>query len=65
MSPRSEGERLNVRAVAEELGMSEKTVRGLIRAGELPAYRISRRKTYVLSGDLDRFVESRRTVRAP
>jgi excisionase family DNA binding protein len=46
-------ERLSVGAVAEELGMSEKTARSLIKDGDLPAYRISRRKTYVLRGDLE------------
>lgn len=61
---KSEDKRLTVTEVAEELGVSEKTVRGLIRRQHLPlpAYKISKRKTYVLRGDLDAFVDSCRTA---
>jgi len=51
-----------VAEVASEIEVSEKTVRKFIRRRELPAYRLSERKTYVLRGDLDAFVESRRTA---
>lgn len=63
MTPPNEGERLTVAEVAKELRVSQKTVRGLIRREELPAYRISERKTYVLREDLDTFVDSSRTAR--
>lgn len=62
MSVEGEGERLSVRQAAHELELSEKTVRGLIGRRELPAYKISNRKTYVLRRDLEAFVESRRTA---
>ena len=61
-------ERLTVGEAAAELDVSEKTVRRLIKDRELAAYSISVRKTYVLRGDLDAFIESRRTApraRAP
>ncbi len=58
----TEDARLTVAEVARELELSEKTVRGLIRRRELPAYRITPRKLYVLRGDLEAFVESRRTA---
>lgn len=63
MSAPNEGERLTVAEVAKELGVSQKTVRGLIRREELIAYRISERKTYVLREDLYAFVDSSRTAR--
>lgn len=56
-----EGERLTVKEAARALGVSEKTVRGLINCGELTAYDISKRVTWILRADLDAFVESRRT----
>ncbi len=59
---RNERERLTVSEAARQLGLSAKTVRNLIRRRELPAYRISERKTYVLRGELDAFIESRRTA---
>jgi len=58
----NEDNRLTVAEVANELQLSKKTVRGFIHRHELPAYKLSKRKTYVLRGDLDAFVESRRTV---
>ena len=64
MSGRDEaldGERLTVKESAQALGVSEKTVRGLIRRGELPAYDISKRVTWILRTDLEAFIESRRT----
>ncbi|PLS85256.1 MAG: DNA-binding protein [Actinobacteria bacterium] len=62
MSRSGPDERLTVGEVADELGVSEKTVRALIRRGELVAYNLAERKTYVRRGDLDAFVESRRTA---
>jgi excisionase family DNA binding protein len=56
----NEEERLTVGEAAKELGISEKTVRGLIRKGDLPAYRPTPRKTWVLRGDLAAFWASRR-----
>lgn len=58
------GERLTVKEAAQALGVSEKTIRGLIKRGELPAYDISMRVTWILRTDLDAFVESRRTSAA-
>lgn len=55
-----EDERLTVGEAAKQLGISEKTVRGLIRKGELPAYRPTPRKTWVLQEDLAAFWASRR-----
>jgi excisionase family DNA binding protein len=57
-------ERLTVSDVAEELEISERTVRRIIDNGELVAYRITARKVYVLRRDLDTFVRSRRTTTA-
>lgn len=57
----NDGERLTVSEAARKLNISEKTVRRLIDLHDLPAYKISERKTYVLREDLDAFVESRRT----
>ena len=62
MAGTEELDRLTVAEVARELRLSEKTVRNLIRGGELPAYNLAERKTYVLRGDLEAFVESRRTA---
>ena len=64
MSALNEDQRLTVAQVADELGVSTKTVRRLVKKGELVAYPISERKTYVLRGDLEAFVESRRTAPA-
>lgn len=64
MSGRDEaldGERLTVKEAAQALGVSTKTVRGLISRKELPAYDISERVTWILRSDLDAFIESRRT----
>ena len=57
----NEDDRLSVREAADEIGVSEKTVRSLIRRGDLVAFKISERKTYVLREDLGAFLESRRT----
>ena len=57
-------ERLTVGEAAAELDVSEKTARRLIKHGELPAYSISERKTYVRRRDLNAFIESRRTTPA-
>jgi excisionase family DNA binding protein len=63
-NPIHRDERLTVREVAEELDVSAKTVRRLIEKGDLVAYHISERKTYVQREDLDAFLESRRTAPA-
>ena len=57
-------EKLTVGEAAAELDVSEKTARRLIKHGELPAYSISERKTYVRRRDLNAFIESRRTTPA-
>jgi len=57
----NEDKRLTVAEAAEELGVSERTARNLIHRGELVAYRVSARKTWILRPDLDAFIESRRT----
>jgi excisionase family DNA binding protein len=54
--------RLTVGEAAQALGVSEKTVRDLIRRGELTAYRPTPRKTWVLRADLAAFWESRRVA---
>ena len=60
MSQRTEDERLTVSETANVLGVSEKTVRRLIDEGDLPAYRPTPRKTWVLRRDLAAFWASRR-----
>ena len=57
-------EYLTVSKVAEELGISVKSVRGLINRGELPAYRFIKRRIVVKRNDLAAFKESRRIVSA-
>jgi excisionase family DNA binding protein len=64
MPPPSEDERLTVSEVAEDLGISPKTVRRIIDRGELVAYQLTARKTYVLRRDLSAFIESRPRVAA-
>jgi excisionase family DNA binding protein len=58
----NEQEYLTVGEVASVLGVTEKTVRRLIDRGELIAYKISERKTYVRREDLDAYIESGRTA---
>ena len=58
----NEDERLSVAEAAGALGISVRTVRNLIDQGELPAYRITPRRTFILREDLDTFVENRRTA---
>lgn len=55
-----EKEMLPVSQAAKELELSEKTLRKLIRTGELPAYKLTERKTLVERGDLEAFKSSRR-----
>jgi len=59
--PYRPSERLTVAETADELGVSVRTVRRFIDDGELVAYKITARKTYVLREDLHKFLESRRT----
>ncbi len=59
---RDQEARLTVGEAAHALGVSEKTVRGLIRRGELTAYRPTPRKTWVLRADLAAFWASRRVA---
>lgn len=59
-----ENERLTVSEVAAELDVSEKTVHRIIKRGELVAYKLTPRRTYVLRQDLSAFIESRPRVAA-
>jgi excisionase family DNA binding protein len=55
---------LTIRVVAEALKVSEKTVRRLIKRGDLPAFKVGDRgQLRVDEQDLERYVESQR-VRA-
>ncbi len=65
MPPPNEGERLTVDEAAKRIGVSKSTTRRLIRSGELPVYRPTERKIWVLSEDLDDFLESHRYRNAP
>ena len=64
MAKSSGEEYLRVDQVAGELGVSAKSVRGLINRGELPAYRFIKRRIVVAREDLEVFKESRRIVLA-
>lgn len=59
-----ENDRLTVAKAAQELEVSEKTMRRIIERGELVAYKLTPRKTYVLRRDLNAFIESRPRVAA-
>lgn len=50
------GKRLTVAEAAQEIGVSEKRTRQLIKDGELPVYKPTERKTYVLRAGLDAFM---------
>ena len=62
MPSANEDERLTVAEAAQEIGVSEKRTRQLIKDRELPAYRPTERKTYVLRRDLDAFLSDHRTT---
>ncbi len=47
---------------ARRIGVSESTTRRLIKSGELAVYQPTKRKIWVLSEDLDYFLESHRTA---
>jgi excisionase family DNA binding protein len=53
---------LDIEEVAERLKVSESTIRGLVRSGKLPAYRIGgkRGRLRFKEEDLDRYIESTR-----
>lgn len=46
------GKKITLDAVADELGMSKRTVRRMISSGDLPAYLIGKRCVRVDSDDL-------------
>jgi excisionase family DNA binding protein len=48
------------RAVAEQLGVTRRTVYAWIQTGALPSFRLSRRARRIHQQDLDRFLASRR-----
>ena len=49
--------------IAKDLGVSEDFVRGLIRSGELPAYRVGKKEYRVKIDDYERFLEERKIKR--
>lgn len=53
---------LDTEEVARILGVHVQTVRRYIRLQELPAIRLTPRLYKIRQGDLDRFLEARRTV---
>ena len=59
MPARPEPKWLTVREVAEELGIAEVSVRKLIHAGKLPAYRPTTVTLRVRVEDLDNYMNSR------
>lgn len=59
MGAANQDERLSVSQAAHELDLSEKTVRGLIRRKELPAFKLTPRKTVVRREDLDKYLATR------
>jgi excisionase family DNA binding protein len=56
---RLEGRLLSVAAVAERLGVSQKTVRRMIDRGELPAHRVGK-LLRIGEGSLDGYLAARR-----
>ena len=52
---------LSVKEVAELLGVSSDHVQGLIRQGELIAYRVGAKAYRIKQEDLDSFLEERKT----
>jgi excisionase family DNA binding protein len=55
-------DRPTIGEAAQALGVSDKSVRGLIRSGELTAYRPTSRKTWVLRPNLAAFWVSSRIL---
>ena len=53
---------MTTKEVAEDLGLSTRTVLDLIHTGELPAYRI-RRNWRIRRSDLEKWVDSKREGR--
>ncbi len=51
---------MSVEQIAKDLGVSEDFVRGLIRSGELPAYRVGKKEYRVKIDDYERFLEGRK-----
>ena len=51
----------SISAAAEYLGVAPRTIRRLIAAGRLPAYRVSHKLVRVRLRDLDALLESTRT----
>jgi excisionase family DNA binding protein len=54
---------LSVEQIAKDLGVSEDFVRGLIRSGELPAYRVGKKEYRVKTSDYEHFLEERKIKR--
>ena len=55
-------DRLTIGEAAQALGVSDKSVRGVMRSGELTAYRPTSRKTWVLRSNLAAFWVSSRIL---
>ncbi len=54
---------MTVEQIAKDLSVSEDFVRGLIRSGELPAYRVGKKEYRVKIDDYERFLEERKIKR--
>ncbi|MGP5251486.1 helix-turn-helix domain-containing protein [Brachybacterium alimentarium] len=48
---------LSIAEAAEQLGLTEKTIRRYIAAGKLPAYRVGSRTVRIKSSDLERLLK--------
>jgi excisionase family DNA binding protein len=51
---------LSLRQAARELHISERTVRGAVRSGELPAFQLAKRTLRVDRADLQQWVREKR-----
>ncbi len=56
----SSGQYLAPRAVAEQLGVTTRTVYAWIQSGQLPSFRLSRRARRIRREDLNAFLDARR-----
>ena len=54
---------MTVEQIAKDLGVSEDFVRGLIRSGELPAYKVGRKEYRIRITDYEQFLETRKIKR--
>ena len=63
--PTSDRLAMTYREVANALGLSERTIWGLVASGQLNAVRIGRRSVRILREELDRFLASQPGAHSP